>query len=105
MTMDGKHRFIGVGNALQQGANGFTELSGNRIPHRIRNIDGGGSSINRRLNNAAQKVNFRTPSVLTGELHVVGITTGILNRSEEHTSNSSHVKSSYAVFCLKKKKQ
>src|SRR5690606_3444728 len=26
-------------------------------------------------------------------------------RSEEHTSNSSHVKSSYAVFCLKKKKR
>src|SRR5690606_39789014 len=25
-------------------------------------------------------------------------------RSEEHTSNSSHVKNSYAVFCLKKKK-
>src|SRR5690606_40810319 len=26
-------------------------------------------------------------------------------RSEEHTSDSSHVKISYAVFCLKKKKQ
>src|SRR5699024_12097425 len=27
------------------------------------------------------------------------------NRSEEHTSNSSHVSISYAVFCLKKKKK
>src|SRR5690349_23498001 len=26
-------------------------------------------------------------------------------RSEEHTSDSSHVEISYAVFCLKKKKQ
>src|SRR5690349_23162127 len=26
-------------------------------------------------------------------------------RSEEHTSNSSHVEISYAVFCLKKKKK
>src|SRR5690606_39520031 len=26
-----------------------------------------------------------------------------VGRSEEHTSNSSHVKISYAVFCLKKK--
>src|SRR5690606_41283252 len=26
-------------------------------------------------------------------------------RSEEHTSDSSHVKISYAVFCLKKKKK
>src|SRR5690606_40443557 len=27
------------------------------------------------------------------------------SRSEEHTSESSHVKISYAVFCLKKKKK
>src|SRR5690554_7035825 len=27
------------------------------------------------------------------------------NRSEEHTLNSSHVRISYAVFCLKKKKK
>src|SRR2546426_12520411 len=27
------------------------------------------------------------------------------NRSEEHTSNSSHLVISYAVFCLKKKKK
>src|SRR5690349_22596566 len=29
----------------------------------------------------------------------------LTSRSEEHTSNSSHVEISYAVFCLKKKKQ
>src|SRR5439155_3589415 len=29
---------------------------------------------------------------------------GGVGRSEEHTSNSSHVAISYAVFCLKKKK-
>src|SRR5690554_7010633 len=28
----------------------------------------------------------------------------IIKRSEEHTLNSSHVRISYAVFCLKKKK-
>src|SRR5690349_23959237 len=28
----------------------------------------------------------------------------VTERSEEHTSNSSHVEISYAVFCLKKKK-
>src|SRR5690606_42151747 len=28
----------------------------------------------------------------------------LIMRSEEHTLNSSHVKISYAVFCLKKKK-
>src|SRR2546430_6191535 len=30
---------------------------------------------------------------------------GGARRSEEHTSNSSHSQISYAVFCLKKKKQ
>src|SRR5690554_7497118 len=40
----------------------------------------------------------------------IGANVRILNwhnlkiRSEEHTSNSSHVRISYAVFCLKKKK-
>src|SRR5256885_3958043 len=29
---------------------------------------------------------------------------GSRGRSEEHTSNSSHLVTSYAVFCLKKKK-
>src|SRR3712207_7929589 len=29
---------------------------------------------------------------------------GVQQRSEEHTSNSSHANISYAVFCLKKKK-
>src|SRR3712207_7818835 len=35
---------------------------------------------------------------------VVGKYTGLKDRSEEHTSNSSHANISYAVFCLKKKK-
>src|SRR5690554_4430957 len=30
---------------------------------------------------------------------------GFVNRSEEHSLNSSHVRISYAVFCLKKKKK
>src|SRR5258707_11033256 len=30
---------------------------------------------------------------------------GVLERSEEHTLNSSHANISYAVFCLKKKKK
>src|SRR5690606_41846694 len=44
--------------------------------------------------------------VLRAELEVaiaaVGWSSGSLNRSEEHTSELSHVKNSYAVFCLKK---
>src|SRR5690625_5750632 len=32
------------------------------------------------------------------------VETMLENRSEEHTSNSSHVAISYAVFCMKKKK-
>src|SRR5436309_15486985 len=33
------------------------------------------------------------------------LSAGLLRRSEEHSLNSSHVKISYAVFCLKKKKK
>src|SRR5438874_2700036 len=38
--------------------------------------------------------------------HVVeGVREVAVTRSEEHTSESSHVEISYAVFCLKKKKK
>src|SRR5439155_26805073 len=39
---------------------------------------------------------------LPGEITLSGAT---VPRSEEHTLNSSHVAISYAVFCLKKKKE
>src|SRR5690606_39860355 len=40
-----------------------------------------------------------------GRLREVGERRTGWERSEEHTLNSSHVKISYAVFCLKKKKR
>src|SRR2546421_3975835 len=46
--------------------------------------------------------------VVAGTVTNVGIQDmcppGMCDRSEEHTSNSSHDQISYAVFCLKKKK-
>src|SRR5204862_4324034 len=48
------------------------------------------------------EIKFRT-HVRDGENGFVA-TVLRLNRSEEHTSDSSHVEISYAVFCLKKKK-
>src|SRR5436305_2275911 len=41
----------------------------------------------------------------TGTGKVQGIGLQGPSRSEEHTLNSSHVRISYAVFCLKKKKK
>src|SRR2546426_10450719 len=42
-----------------------------------------------------------------GDLAIVGLAGGflIVSRSEEHTSELHHLVISYAVFCLKKKKQ
>src|SRR5574343_2038129 len=40
---------------------------------------------------------------LTTEFHLINPTLDF--RSEEHTSESSHITISYAVFCLKKKKK
>src|SRR5207249_11229341 len=52
---------------------------------------------------------FKSPSDLHERLAIVVspvlATANTAVRSEEHTLNSSHVSSSYAVFCLKKKKQ
>src|SRR5690606_40663303 len=39
------------------------------------------------------------------DVHFMGGETADVGRSEEHTSELSHVKISYAVFCLKKKKE
>src|SRR5256885_12765261 len=41
----------------------------------------------------------------TGQPQVQGSWQAGLGRSEEHTSDSSHLVISYAVFCLKKKKK
>src|SRR5690606_40561476 len=48
----------------------------------------------RRARRSSSSARWRSDSAVTSS--------GI--RSEEHTSDSSHVKISYAVFCLKKKK-
>src|SRR5207253_5637560 len=48
-----------------------------------------------------------SPEDLRGMIAAEGILTargGVSSRSEEHTSDSSHVAISYAVFCLKKKR-
>src|SRR5690606_39627977 len=53
---------------------------------------------------ATETARFGYPEVKIG--FVPAMVTAILRRnlrSEEHSLNSSHVKSSYAVFCLKKK--
>src|SRR5690554_7663787 len=41
----------------------------------------------------------------TSSISITQIASVVKNRSEEHTLNSSHVRISYAVFCLKKKKK
>ena len=55
----------------------------------------------------AGKTAAQIPS-LRGISNVRGLGTTLSTggaRSEEHTSNSSHITISYAVFCLKKKKK
>src|SRR5205814_6637791 len=45
------------------------------------------------------------PASSNGDFEAVQAVAGIIKRSEEHTSESSHLGISYAVFCLKKKKK
>src|ERR1035438_10615897 len=72
--------------------------------------DVGGVAMPQKLTEHVPQVNWRNRRVV---ITIVGcggtgsqIATGMpyLHRSEEHTSDSSHLGISYAVFCLKKKK-
>src|SRR5690554_7777946 len=51
-----------------------------------------------RSNHNATRINLQHPKHRTPSVH-----SRTERRSEEHTSDSSHVRISYAVFCLKKK--
>src|SRR5690606_39438325 len=70
------------------------KLNSNQLMHAILKIQ----TISLRNNNG--------PNVFGGADHdiIYFCSKYDIDKSEEHTSNSSHVKISYAVFCLKKKK-
>src|SRR5690554_7042226 len=78
------------------------------IPKVIRNLFVG--SIHRKNKVQIGVLQLVKLQVTTGVPSFVIISCVLTNhilciRSEEHTLNSSHVRISYAVFCLKKKKQ
>ena len=80
VAMHREHGFIGIGNAFHQLADGFTILMGHGITHCVRDIDGAGTGINGSLNHAAQKIQFRSAGILTGELHIITAAAGALDR-------------------------
>src|SRR5690242_21240073 len=56
-----------------------------------------------KLSNAGSETGAPADSCLDNSSHVLTLIENF--RSEEHTSESSHMSISYAVFCLKKKKK
>src|SRR5690606_28549656 len=90
---------------------GFVEKSEREIFKLLISVSGIGASIARTM------LSSLTPkqviqSIASADIATIQSAKGIgaktaqrvIIRSEEHTLNSSHVKISYAVFCLKKKK-
>src|SRR5690554_8089373 len=60
-------------------------------------------SLRARVFNRENTINYLGEGI--GYTQGVGLTYEVEFRSEEHTLNSSHVRISYAVFCLKKKRR
>src|SRR5438067_5956880 len=75
------------------------------IVNSIETLEGGGFLVRRPFPKAA--FSDFDPFLLLDEMGPMEVAPGEAKgaRSEEHTSESSHVSISYAVFCLKKKKK
>ncbi len=82
VAVHGKDRLVRVGHPLEELADGLAELVRQVVAHGIRDVDGAGAGIDGRLHDAAEKVHLRTPGILGGELHVVGVTARALHRPD-----------------------
>ena len=71
MTMHRPHHLVGIRHALDQLAHCFRILEGDGIADRIWHVDGPGPRLDHRLEDTAQKIDFRTPGILRGKLDVV----------------------------------
>ena len=73
MAMHRPDRFVGIGDALAQGFNQSAKLLRQRVADGIRHIDRGRARLDDLLDDAAQKINVRTPGVFRRKLDVIGV--------------------------------
>ncbi len=80
MAVRAEHDAVGVRNTLAHGAEHGSVLDGQRIAHRVREIDRRRPRGDRRLDHPAQEFEIGPRRVLGRELDVVGVATGPLHR-------------------------
>ncbi|MNH12143.1 hypothetical protein D3C79_716780 [compost metagenome] len=75
---------IDVRHPVEQGLDDAGELSRHRVADGIRDVDGAGTGLDGGLDHAAQVVDGGASRILAGELHVVGVAAGMLDRADAH---------------------
>ncbi len=70
MAMHGEHRLVGIGDALEQLADGVGVLVRNGVADGVRNVDGTCAGVDGSLDDSAEEIDLRAPGVLAGKLHV-----------------------------------
>ena len=81
MAMHGEHRLVGIGDALEQLADGVGVLVRNGVADRVRNVDGACAGVDGSLDDAAEEIDLRAAGVLAGKLHVGAQTARLLHRA------------------------
>jgi len=80
MAVHREHCLVGIRDTSQQLANGMAILFRNGIAHGVRDIDGGGTGVDHRLDNTAEKIQLGTAGILAGKFHITHVIAGMLHR-------------------------
>jgi len=80
MTMYGKDGLVRIWHPPNQLANGVTKLPGHIVTNRIGDIDGTGTLLDHCLHNTTQKVDLRTPGILSRKLYIIRVSVGTPHR-------------------------
>ena len=74
--MYGNNGFVDVGYAFIQAADDSGELKWHGVAHGVRNVDGGGTGINRRFDHSRQIGNWGASGIFARKFNIIGVITG-----------------------------
>lgn len=73
MGVDGNNRFVDIRHAIIQAADNVGVFERHGVADGVRDINGGGASVDRRFDDASQIGNRRAAGVFTGEFDIVSV--------------------------------
>jgi hypothetical protein len=71
VAMHADHRVFNLGHVLADLGYQILELMGQRVAHRVRDVDGGGAILKRHSHRSHIKVGIAAAGVLGGKLHII----------------------------------